>query len=85
MLDGVFASLYGDTITLPAFLITACISLILGFLISLVHRKTTGSGTMGMALTCLPFLIQLVILLVNGNLEISCALASSGKEGRERL
>ena len=77
MLNGVFASLYGDTITLPAFLITACTSLVLGFLISLVHRKTTGNGTMGMALTCLPFLIQLVILLVNGNLGAGVAVAGA--------
>ena len=77
MLNGVFASLYGDTITLPAFLITACTSLVLGFLISLVHRKTTGNRTMGMALTCLPFLIQLVILLVNGNLGAGVAVAGA--------
>lgn len=78
MLNGLFASLYGETITLSAFLTTACVSLILGFLISLIHRKTTdGSGTMGIALTYLPFLIHLVILLVNGNLGAGVAVAGA--------
>lgn len=58
MLEGLFASVYGDTVTLSAFLLTACVSLILGFLISLLHRRVAGgSGTMEMALSCLPFLI----------------------------
>lgn len=78
MLDGLFASLYGDTITLPAFAVTACISLLLGFVISLVHRRVTdGGGTMSAALTGLPFLIQLVIMLVNGNLGAGVAVAGA--------
>lgn len=78
MLEGLFASLYGDTITISAFLIAASVSLLLGFLISLVHRKVSdSSGTMSTALTCLPFLIQLVILLVNGNLGAGVAVAGA--------
>ncbi len=74
MLNGIFASLYGDTITLSAFIISTCAALILGFLISQVYRKCTGSKSMTTALTCLPFLIQLVIMLVNGNLGAGVAV-----------
>lgn len=78
MLNGIFASLYGDTVTLSAFAITSCVSLLLGFVISLVHRRATGgSGTMSAALVGLPFLIQLVILLVNGNLGAGVAVAGA--------
>lgn len=78
MLNGIFASLYGDTVTLSAFAITSVVSLVLGFLISLVHRKVTdGSETMSAALMGLPFLIQLVILLVNGNLGAGVAVAGA--------
>lgn len=78
MLNGIFAPLYGDTVTLSAFAITSAVSLVLGFLISLVHRKVTdGSGTMSAALMGLPFLIQLVILLVNGNLGAGVAVAGA--------
>ena len=69
MLERLFASLYGTTITIPAFLIVSALSLVLGFAIALCHRRTAGaSGSMSGALTFLPFLVQLVILLVNGNL-----------------
>lgn len=78
MLEGLFASLYGDTITSAAFLAASAVSLLLGALISLVHRRVSdSSGTMSGALTCLPFLIQLVIFLVNGNLGAGVAVAGA--------
>lgn len=52
--------------TMPAFLATTIVSLVLGFVISYVYKKVTKEeGTMGMTLICLPFLVQLVIFLVN--------------------
>lgn len=78
MLEGLFASLYGTTITIPAFLIVSALSLVLGFAIALCHRRTAGaSGSMSGALTFLPFLVQLVILLVNGNLGAGVAVAGA--------
>jgi len=78
MLDGLFATVYGETISLPAFLAAAGVSLLLGFLISLVYRRTAeGGGSLGAALVCLPFLINLVILLVNGNLGAGVAVAGA--------
>lgn len=78
MLEGLFASLYGTTITIPAFLIASALALLLGFLIALCHRKVSGAGgSMSGALTFLPFLVQLVILLVNGNLGAGVAVAGA--------
>lgn len=78
MLDGLFASVYDSGATVPAFLGTCALSLALGFGIAWVYRKVSGAdGTMGTALTVLPFLVQIVILLVNGNLGAGVAVAGA--------
>ncbi len=78
MLDGIFASLYDTSVTLPAFLAASLLSLALGFGISWVYRRNgEATGTMADALTVLPFLVQLVILLVNGNLGAGVAVAGA--------
>ena len=78
MLNGIFASLYGTSITLPAFLAASALSLVLGLGISWVYGKTADSSrTLAGALTVLPFLVQLVILLVNGNLGAGVAVAGA--------
>ena len=78
MLDGIFASLYSVSVTLPGFLVASALSLALGYGISRVYRACgEASGTMAQALTVLPFLVQLVILLVNGNLGAGVAVAGA--------
>ena len=78
MLDGIFASLYATSVTVPVFLAVCLLSVALGFGIALVYRKISGEGgTMVSALTVLPFLVQLVILLVNGNLGAGVAVAGA--------
>lgn len=78
MLDGIFASLYTTSVTAPAFLAVCLLSVGLGYGIALTYRKISGeSGTMFSALTVLPFLVQLVILLVNGNLGAGVAVAGA--------
>ena len=78
MLEGLFASIYGDAIPLSAFLAASAVSLLLGGLIALCYRKTAGTGgTMSGALALLPFLVQVVILLVNGNLGAGVAVAGA--------
>lgn len=78
MLDGAFASLYTSSITIAAFLAACLVSVVLGLTIALVYRKISGeSGTMVSALTVLPFLVQLVILMVNGNLGTGVAVAGA--------
>lgn len=78
MLDGIFASLYTTSVTASAFLAVCLLSVGLGYGIALTYRKISGeSGTMFSALTVLPFLVQLVILLVNGNLGAGVAVAGA--------
>lgn len=78
MLDGIFASLYTTSVTAPAFLAVCLLSVGLGYSIALTYRKISGEGgTMFSALTALPFLVQLVILLVNGNLGAGVAVAGA--------
>ncbi len=78
MLDGIFASLYTISVTAPAFLAVSLLSVGLGYGIALTYRKISGEGgTMFSALTVLPFLVQLVILLVNGNLGAGVAVAGA--------
>lgn len=78
MLDGIFASLYTTSVTAPAFLAVCLLSVGLGYGIALTYRKISSEGgTMFSALTVLPFLVQLVILLVNGNLGAGVAVAGA--------
>lgn len=78
MLDGIFASLYTTSVTASAFLAVCLLSVGLGYGIALTYRKISGEGgTMFSALTALPFLVQLVILLVNGNLGAGVAVAGA--------
>lgn len=78
MFNGIFASIYTSNATAVEFMVTSVVSIVLGFMIALVYRKIKGSsGTMFSSLTVLPFLVQLVILLVNGNLGTGVAVAGA--------
>ena len=75
MLDGLFSSLYGDAATTSMFLASVAIALVLGFIIALVSRKTNnGSDSLFGALIFLPFLVQMVIMLVNGSVGTGVAV-----------
>ena len=75
MLDGLFASLYGDTATAAMFLVSAAAALVLGGIIAWVSRRTNnGSDSLFGALIFLPFLVQLVIMLVNGSVGTGVAV-----------
>ena len=75
MLDGFFSSLYGDTTTTSMFLLSAAVALILGGVIAFVSRKTNnGSDSLFGALIFLPFLVQMVIMLVNGSVGTGVAV-----------
>ncbi len=75
MLDGLFASLYGDTATASMFLVSAAAALVLGGIIAWVSRRTNkGSDSLFGALIFLPFLVQLVIMLVNGSVGTGVAV-----------
>lgn len=78
MLDGIFGSVYASGMTVPAFIATCLLALVLGLGIAQVYRWISPEGgTMTTALTVLPFLVQLVILLVNGNLGAGVAVAGA--------
>lgn len=78
MLNGIFASIYTSNATTVEFMVTSVVSIVLGFMIALAYRKIKGSsGTMFSSLKVLPFLVQLVILLVNGNLGTGVAVAGA--------
>ena len=75
MLDEFFASLYGDTTTPSMFLLSAAVALVLGAVIAFVSRKTNnGSDSLFGALIFLPFLVQMVIMLVNGSVGTGVAV-----------
>lgn len=75
MLDGFFSSLYGETATTSMFLLSAAAALILGAVIAFVSRKTNnGSDSLFGALMFLPFLVQMVIMLVNGSVGTGVAV-----------
>lgn len=74
MLESILAS----GITLPAFLICTAMSLVLGIataLISMYHTKCSQSFAVTLAV--LPAIVQIVIMLVNGNVGAGVAVAGA--------
>lgn len=74
MLTNLFSNT-SSTLDLTSLIICAISSIILGFLIALTH-KYTSKYTKGYLTTIaiLPFLVQIVIILVNGNLGTGVAI-----------
>lgn len=78
MIDKLFSSILGDTLNLQSFLICSAVSLFLGFLLSLAtlyKNRTTKSFAVTVAI--LPVIVQMVIMLVNGNLGTGIAVAGA--------
>lgn len=74
MLDTIIDS----TITLPVFLICTAVSLILGIAVALVSRyRARCTPSFAVALAVLPAVVQLVIMLVNGNIGTGVAIAGA--------
>ena len=64
-----FNNILEDNLTITSFAICLVVALILGFIIAIVHMKTTRSNKNFVStLAILPSLVTTVILLVNGNL-----------------
>lgn len=78
MLESIFSSSTA-TISLSDCWITLGVAIILGIVVSLTHKLTTKSSTQNFLLTVaiLPVLVEVVILLVNGNLGTSLAVAGA--------
>ena len=74
-----FNSIIGSEITVKSFLICLGSSIILGLAIALVYMFTTKKHTAGFVATLamVPAVVQVVILLVNGNLGAGIAVAGA--------
>ena len=77
MLESIFGTT-SATISLQNCLICIGVGIVLGVIISLVHKRTTKtSPNFLFTVAILPVLVQVVILLVNGNLGTSLAVAGA--------
>ena len=77
MIESIFNST-AATISVANFMICMGIGIILGIIIALIHKFTTKTTpNFLITLAILPVLVQVVILLVNGNLGTSLAVAGA--------
>ena len=73
-----FSSIISSQITLATFLICTAVSLILGVLTALVYKhKNRCSQSFAVTLAILPAIVQVVIMLVNGNIGAGVAVAGA--------
>ena len=81
MLNTIFSSIFADTtaaFTLGQFLACTAASLILGLLIAVVYMyKSDCSKSFAVTLVLMPVIVQMVIMLVNGNLGTGVAVAGA--------
>lgn len=79
MTDTLFASIItSGTLTGPAFLICTACSLVIGLLVGLAYtRQNACSKSFFMTLVLLPAIVQMVIMLVNGNIGAGVAVAGA--------
>ena len=79
MLESIFSSTTAASISLENFFICIGVAIVLGAIISVTHKLTTKRTNQNflLSLIILPVLVQIVILLVNGNLGTSLAVAGA--------
>ena len=75
MLNSIFSSVSSTSIEISSLIICLVVSLVLGFVIALVHKYTSRcSKDFLITVALLPILVQSVMLMVNGNLGTSIAI-----------
>lgn len=73
-----FTSIIGTQITLESFLICTAVSLVLGVGVALLSRvKNRASRSLALTLALLPAVVEVVIMLVNGNIGAGLAVAGT--------
>ena len=73
-----FSSVLGSTLTIESVMICLAASIICGLIISLVYKHCEhASRSFLMTLALLPAIVQMVIMMVNGNLGVGVAVAGS--------
>ncbi len=75
MIDTIFDNALSQNITLTSFLISTLTSLALGLTIAIMYKKTNAcSKSFTVTLAMLPAIVQLVIMMVNGNIGTGVAV-----------
>lgn len=75
MLDQLFTSVLGDTITAQGFFMSLLASLVLGAVIALASTyKSKMSSSFIITLALLPAIVQIIIMMVNGNIGAGIAV-----------
>lgn len=70
-----FESILGSSLTITSCLICIIVSIILGFLIAFTHNITSKSSkNFLITIILLPLIVQVIIMMVNGNLGTSVAI-----------
>lgn len=78
MLESIFSTTESATISFGDAAICIVVAIVLGAIISLTHKLTTKSNqNFLLTVAVLPVLVQVVILLINGNLGTSFAVAGA--------
>lgn len=78
MTDVLFNSIITSGITLMTFIVCSLISLVLGLIVAVVYKyKTRTTPSFALCLAILPVTVQLVIMLVNGNIGAGVAVAGA--------
>lgn len=73
-----FSSVIGSGLTLSTFLLCSAVSVMLGILTAIIFTiKNRGSSSFVLTLSLLPLAVQLVIMLVNGNIGTGVAIAGA--------
>jgi hypothetical protein len=77
-LNAIAASVYNGTLTLQGMVLCTVFSLIFGFLIAGIYMfKNNYSRSLATTLVLLPAIVQIVIMLVNGNIGAGVAVAGA--------
>lgn len=77
MLNSIITSTQ-TSVSFPSFLICTAVSVILGIAVALFHKyKNTSSKSFIITLALLPVIVQVVIMMVNGNLGAGIAVAGA--------
>lgn len=74
----IFNSIIGESLTLTSFLICTAVSLVLGTLTAAIGTyRSRSSGGFAVTIAVLPAIVQVVIMLVNGNIGAGVAVAGA--------
>jgi len=78
MSDKIFGSIIGTSLSGQSFIICSIASLILGFLLSFTGMyKNRSTKSFAVTVAILPLIVQVIIMLVNGNLGTGIAVAGA--------